>query len=69
MKVTMELPDETVLVTVSIATQETPTTINLGVFPITSVDLKDGNTVDFKTSHDSMKKKYTGSEENDGQTY
>ena len=59
MKITMEIPDESVLVTVSIATQdrENLQQINLGVFPIASADLKDGNTVDFKRSYDEIYKK------------
>lgn len=59
MKITMEIPDESVLVTVSIATQDknNPHTLNLGVMPIPSADLKDGNTVDFKTAYDNAYKK------------
>ena len=56
MKITMEIPDESILVTVSIATHKANTkVVSLGVFPIVSADLKDGNTVDFKTSYGSMK--------------
>lgn len=55
MKITMEIPDESILVSVSIATQTNKNEISLGVFPITSDDLKDGNTVDFKTSYDNRK--------------
>lgn len=59
MKITMEIPNESVLVTVSIATQDKKNLhqLNLGVFPIPSADLKDGNTVDFKRSYDEMYKK------------
>lgn len=59
MKITMEIPDESVLVTVSIATQDkdNPCQIYLGVLPILSADLKDGNTVDFKTVYDEKRKK------------
>lgn len=59
MKITMEIPDESVLLTVSIATQTDRNSISLGVFPITSADLKDGNTLDFKTPYD---KKYKTTE-------
>ena len=59
MKITMEIPDESVLVTVSIATQDkdNPRQINLGVMPIPSAELKDGNVVDFKTAYDKMYRK------------
>lgn len=57
MKITMIIPDESILVTVSIATQDKNRhTLNLGVLPIPSADLKDGNTVDFKTVYDNMQK-------------
>lgn len=48
MKITMEIPDESVLVTVSIATQAKGDlrNVSLGVFPIVTDELKDGNTVD-----------------------
>lgn len=61
MKITMEIPDESVLVTVPIATQAKGDlrNIRLGVFPIVTDELKDGNTVDFKTAYDNMSKKYT----------
>lgn len=55
MKITIDIPDETILVTVSIATQEENRTVSLGVFPIPTAGLKDGNTVDFKTSYDKQK--------------
>lgn len=55
MRITLIIPDETILLTASIATQTDKNEISLGVFPITSVDLKDGNTVDFKTSYDNRK--------------
>ena len=55
MKITMEIPEETVCVTVSIATQTDKNVVALGVFPVGSSDLKDGNTVDFKSSYDKMK--------------
>ena len=56
MKLTIEIPDEAVLVTFSIVTQN-PTelhNVNLGVFPIAHDDLKDGNVLDFKTSYDEL---------------
>ena len=58
MKIIMEIPDDAILVTVSIATQKKGDlrNINLGVFPIPTIDLKDGNTVDFKTSYDDLYK-------------
>lgn len=58
MKITMEIPDESVLVTVSIATQKKGDlrNISLGVLPIATADLKDGNTVDLKTPYDNMQK-------------
>ena len=58
MKIIMEIPDDSVLVTVSIATQVKGDlrNINLGVFPIGTADLKDGNTVDFKTSYDNLQR-------------
>ena len=64
MKITMEIPDESVLVTVSIATQhrKNPQNINLGVFHIATADLKDGNTVDFKTAYDNSYKKSENTE-------
>ena len=52
MKITMEIPDESILVSVSIATQIDRSEISLGVFPIVSDELKDGGFVDFKTSYD-----------------
>ena len=55
MKITIEIPDESILVTVSIATQTDKNEISLGVFPILTEDLKDGNTVDFKTFYDNRK--------------
>jgi hypothetical protein len=66
MKITMVIPDESVLVTISLATQDKddPRTINLGVLPIPSKDLIDGNTVDFKTPYDKeVKRKSEGTEE------
>lgn len=58
MKITMEIPDEAILVSVSIATQAKSNLrdIKLGVFPIVTDELKDGNTVDFKTAYDDMLK-------------
>lgn len=58
MKITMEIPDDSVLVTVSIATQVKGDlhNVSLGVFPIGTADLKDGNTVDFKTAYDDMRR-------------
>ena len=60
MKITLEIPDESVLCTVSIATQTDRNEVSLGVFPICSSELKDGATVDFKTSYN---KKYKNNEE------
>ena len=59
MKITMEIPEESVLVTVSIAAQDVdnPYLVKLGVFPIATADLKDGNTVDFKTAYKKMYEK------------
>ncbi len=59
MKITMEIPNETVLVTVSIVTRDkkNPLNLRLGVMPIATDDLKDGNTVDFKTAYDNIVKK------------
>lgn len=56
MKITLEIPDESVLCTVSIATQTARNEVSLGVFPICSDDLKDGKTLDFKTSYDERNK-------------
>lgn len=56
MKITIEIPDESILCTVSIATQTERNVISLGVFPICSEDLKDGKTVDFKTPYDKQNK-------------
>lgn len=56
MKITLEIPDESILCTVSIATQTERNVVSLGVFPIFSDDLKDGKTVDFKTSYDEQNK-------------
>ena len=55
MRITLIIPDETILLTASIATQTDKNEVSLGVFPITSADLKDGNSVDFKTSYDNRK--------------
>ena len=57
MKITLEIPDESILLTVSIATKTDQNEVSLGVFPVVTSDLKDGNTVDFKTSYD---EKYKG---------
>ena len=53
MKITIEIPEETVLATVSLATQSKDDfkTLHLGVFHIATADLVDGNTVDFKSSY------------------
>ena len=56
MKITIEIPEESVLCTVSIATQTTRNEVSLGVFPLCSNDLKDGNTVDLKTAYDNRNK-------------
>ena len=50
MKITIEIPDNTVLVTVSLAVQneDNPRNIMMGVIPIFTKDLKDGNTVDLR---------------------
>lgn len=55
MKITIEIPDETILASVSVATQDTKRTISLGVFHICTDELVDGNTVDFKTLYDKRK--------------
>ena len=55
MKITLEIPDESILLTASIATQTDKNEVSLGVFPITTAELKDGNTFDFKTSYDNRK--------------
>ena len=55
MKITLEIPEESILCTVSIATHTERNMVSLGVFPICSEDLKDGNTVDFKTPYDNRK--------------
>ena len=55
MKITIEIPDESVLLTVSIATQTNRNEVSLGVFPVTTAELKDGNTMDFKTPYDKRK--------------
>lgn len=64
MKITIDIPDESVLVTVSIATQKKGDlqNISLGVLPIATADLKDGNTVDLKTPYDNMQKESEGGE-------
>ena len=56
MKITMVIPDETVLAAITLATQEESHTVSLGVFPIATAELKDGNTFDYKTSYDERKK-------------
>lgn len=56
MKITLEIPDDSVLCTVSIATQTKQNVISLGVFPICSEDLKDGKTLNFKKSYDERNK-------------
>lgn len=50
MKITIEIPDNTVLATMSLATQDktNPFNIRLGVINICSQDLTDGNTVDLR---------------------
>jgi hypothetical protein len=50
MKITIEIPDNTVLATVSLAVQDkdNPRNIMMGVIPILTKDLKDGNTVDLR---------------------
>ena len=59
MKITIEIPDESRLVTLSIACQhkENPQTLQLGVFPLASEELKDGNIIDVKTAYDNAYKK------------
>lgn len=52
MKITIEIPEESILCTVSIATQTDRNMVSLGVFPLCSADLKDGNIVDLKTPYD-----------------
>lgn len=56
MKIIIEIPDESVLCTLSIATQTERNTVSLGVFPICTDELKDGATLDFKTSYDERNK-------------
>ena len=56
MKITIEIPNESILCTVSIATQTERNIISLGVFPICTGDLRDGATIDFKTSYDERNK-------------
>lgn len=53
MKITIEIPDSTVLATVSLATQdrEHPFNINLGVCNIDTKELIDGNTVDLRPKY------------------
>ena len=50
MKITIEIPDNTVLATVSLATMDkfNPLSVRLGVINIGTKDLKDGNTVDLR---------------------
>lgn len=50
MKITMIIPDNTVIATVSLATQDkaNPQNIRLGVLNICSDKLTDGNTVDLR---------------------
>lgn len=56
MKITIEIPEESVLCTVSIATQTARNEVALGVFPLCAKDLKEGNTVDLKTAYDNRNK-------------
>lgn len=56
MKITIEIPDESILCTVSIATQTERNMVSLGVFPICTDKLKDGAIVDFKTPYDKQNK-------------
>lgn len=56
MKITIEIPEESILCTVSIATQTERNVVSLGVFPICTEKLKDGATLDFKTSYDERNK-------------
>lgn len=49
MRITIEIPDSTVLATVSLATMEkNPFNVKLGVMNIATKDLIDGNTVDLR---------------------
>ena len=50
MKITIEIPDNTVLAMVSLATQDNdnPINIRLGVINIATQDLVDGNNVDLR---------------------
>lgn len=50
MKITIEIPDNTVFATVSLAVQnkDNPLNIMMGVIPILAEDLKDGNSVDLR---------------------
>ena len=49
-EITIEIPDNTVLATVSLAIQnkDNPRNVMMGVIPILTEDLKDGNTVDLR---------------------
>lgn len=50
MKITIEIPDNTVLAIVSLATQDkdNPFNVRLGVSNLGTMHLKDGNTVDLR---------------------
>lgn len=50
MKITIEIPDNTLLATVALALQDkdNPRNIMMGVIPILTEDLIDGNTVDLR---------------------
>ncbi len=56
MRITIEIPNESILCTLSIATQTERNMVSLGVFPICTDELKDGATFDFKTSYDERNK-------------
>ena len=47
MKITIEIPDDTILATVSLARQNKAFQVSLGTFHICTADLVDGGTVDF----------------------
>lgn len=56
MKITIEIPNESILCTLSIATQTERNIVSLGVFPICTDELKDGAAFDFKTAYDERNK-------------
>ena len=59
MKITIEIPDNTVLATVSLATQDkdNPFNVRLGVKNMGTLDLVDGNVVDLRPKDDKSEDK------------